>query len=261
MKETTKAVILARGLGTRMRAALDDEKLDERQRQIAERGLKTLVPISGDRCLLDFILESLWRAGFSDICLVIGDEHGAIREYCRKKNYAVSFAIQKQPRGTANAVLAAEEFAAGAHFLVVNSDNLYPLGALRYLKDLGRAGLIGFESDALVAKSNIPAERIAKFATVSTDVDGFLTEIVEKPEIVAADALVSMNAWIFSPRIFEACRQIEISPRGEFELTAAVMFAVRRYGEKFAVIRSDEGVLDLSSRADIASVATKLAEF
>lgn len=256
-----KAVILARGLGTRMRASQNDERLDERQRAIADRGLKTLVPIAGERCLLDFILESLWRAGFSDVCLVIGDEHGAIRDYCGDKNYAVSFAIQKEPLGTADAVLAAEEFVGGRHFVVVNSDNLYPLGALRYLKDLDRAGLIGFEVDALVAKSNIPAERVAKFATISVDSDGALTEIVEKPENVAADALVSMNAWVFSPRIFDACRKIEVSPRGELELTAAVMFAVREMGERFAVVRWDEGVLDLSSREDIASIAEKLKGF
>jgi glucose-1-phosphate thymidylyltransferase len=58
--------------------------------------------------------------------------------------------------------------------------------------------------------------------------------------------------------IFDACRAIGPSKRGEFEITAAVQFAIDRLGESFLVIRSDEGVLDISDRADVASVAALL---
>ncbi|HQU85385.1 MAG TPA: nucleotidyltransferase family protein [Pyrinomonadaceae bacterium] len=258
MTSIKKAVILARGLGTRMRADVAESNLNAEQKRFAEAGIKTLVPIFEDKTLLDFIFENLTAAGFAQICLIIGAEHQAIRDFCAEKPFDISFAIQEKPLGTANAVLAAKDFAKNELFLVVNSDNLYPVEDLRNLNELGQAGLIGFARKGLIEKSNIPPERIEKFAVLEFDENEHLTKIVEKPETVAENSFVSMNAWIFSPKIFEACEKIEISPRGEFELTAAVMFAVERLGEKFKVIESENGVLDLSSRADIASVAEYL---
>lgn len=258
MSELKKAVILARGLGTRMRVKTDESNLNSEQKRFAEAGIKTLVPVFEGRTLLDFIFENLTNAGFSQICLVIGAEHQAIRDFCAEKPFDISFAIQEKPLGTANAVLAAKDFAKDKLFLVVNSDNLYPVSDLKKLNELNQAGLIGFERKGLIEKSNIPPERIEKFAVIENDENGFLTEIIEKPKKVAENSLVSMNAWIFSPKIFEACEKIGISPRGEYELTAAVMFAVEKLSENFKVIKSENGVLDLSSRADITSVAEYL---
>ena len=81
-----KVVILARGLGTRMRAEDSNSKLDWQQNEIAKLGIKTLMPIIGEKTLLDFIFENLSRAGFSEFCLVIGQEHQAIRDFCQKLN-------------------------------------------------------------------------------------------------------------------------------------------------------------------------------
>lgn len=255
MSKLEKAVILARGLGTRMRAKTDESKLNFEQKRFADAGIKTLVPIFEGKALLDFIFENLLSAGFSQICLVIGAEHQAIRNFCADKPFDISFAIQENPLGTANAVSAAKDFAKDELFLVVNSDNLYPVSDLQKLNELTQVGLIGFDRKGLIEKSNISPERIEKFAVLEFDENNFLTEIIEKPETVAENSFVSMNAWIFSPKIFEACEKIEISLRGEYELTAAVMFAVQKLDEKFKVIKSENGVLDLSSRADIASVA------
>lgn len=252
------AVILARGLGTRMRAKTNESNLNSEQKRFADAGIKTLVPVFEDKTLLDFIFENLTTAGFSRICLVIGAEHQPIRDFCAEKHFDISFAIQEKPLGTADAVLAAKDFAKDELFLVVNSDNLYPVTDLKKLNESNQAGLIGFKRKGLIEKSNIPSERIEKFAVLEFDKNRHLTKIVEKPEIVAENSFVSMNAWIFSPKIFEACEKIEISPRGEYELTAAVMFAVEKLGEKFKVIESENGVLDLSSRADIESVAEYL---
>jgi glucose-1-phosphate thymidylyltransferase len=63
-----------------------------------------------------------------------------------------------------------------------------------------------------------------------------------------------MNCWRFSPRIFEACRAIQPSVRGELELPDAVQYSIDRLGESYRVLLSDAGVLDLSTRADVARV-------
>lgn len=242
-----------------MRAHSETVGLSPEQEAVAAAGIKALMPIDGRRVMLDLILENLRAAGFDRICLVIGEEHSAIREHCARRGYETRFAVQKEPLGTADAVLAAaSEIEAGELFVVVNSDNLYPIESLSELRRTNRPALVGFAREGLIARSNIAPDRIARFATIDCDAAMRLTKIVEKPAEIAEDALVSMNAWLFSNDIFEACRAIPLSPRGEFEITAAVQYAVDVLKCEFRVVRSDEGVLDLSSRDDIGSVAKML---
>ena len=93
--------------------------------------------------------------------------------------------------------------------------------------------------------------------------DGWLEDIVEKPDEVTfasmgERAMVSMNLWSFSPVIFDACERVSSSSRGELELPNAVRIAVREMGIGFRVFPMYAGVLDLSSRSDVASVAEHL---
>ncbi|MFZ1701335.1 MAG: nucleotidyltransferase family protein [Pyrinomonadaceae bacterium] len=253
-KFATKAVILARGLGTRMRAETPGSGLDPEQERIADTGAKALMPISNGRTLLEYILKNLSDAGFTDTCLVVGPEHYVIREFCTKKKLDVSFAVQAEPRGTADAVLAASRnVSADRLYLVVNSDNLYPVQSLKHLREADRPAMLAFERNSLIENSNLDQERIGKFATVRIE-SGFLKRIVEKPGSVSDDSYISMNAWLFSHDIFDACRAIGPSERGEYEITAAVQYAIDELGIDFTAVRSSEGVLDLSSRVDVATV-------
>ena len=49
------------------------------------------------------------------------------------------------------------------------------------------------------------------------------------------------------------------SPRGEYEVTDAVQYVIDVLGEPFEVVKSDEPVLDMSSRGDIGSVERMLS--
>jgi len=260
-----RAVILARGLGTRMRADEEGARQDPAQSAAADRGVKAMIPFG--RPFLDFVLSGLADAGYGQACLVIGPEHGAIREHyasVHPRRIRIDYSIQPEPKGTADAVLAAQEFTGGHEFVVINSDNLYPLEVLRGLRELGRSGAVLFEEQALLRNSNIPAERIRSFAYAKLDNEGFLTDLIEKPGEAASlelrgSALVSMNCWRFSPEIFDACRRVPLSPRGECELPLAVRDAVRA-GMRLKIVRSTAGVLDLSRRSDISAVGERLKD-
>lgn len=239
-----------------MRAADEGAVLTKEQTLVASQGIKALIPVADGKTMLEMILDNLADAGFVDLCLVIGPEHDTIRKFCSVNDLQVSFAVQQEPLGTSDAVLAAESFIGPDDlFLVINSDNLYPVEGLRRLRNEARPALIGFERSSLIAKSNISEDRIAKFAAVEIDDARNLIRIVEKPKDIAASSYVSMNAWLFSPKIFDACKAIGPSERGEYEITAAVQYSIDVLGERFAVVTSNEGVLDLSSRADIESVS------
>jgi glucose-1-phosphate thymidylyltransferase len=149
----------------------------------------------------------------------------------------------------------------------MNGDNLYPVRALADLASLDEPGLPAFDADDLVRSSNIPEARIRAFALVEIEA-GYLSRIVEKPgaresDLQVAPAFrreiqyVSMNLWRFDSRIFDACRDVPRSARGEYELPEAVGLAVRR-GVRFRAIAAAGPVLDLSRRADAGDVERRL---
>jgi glucose-1-phosphate thymidylyltransferase len=261
-----KAVILARGLGTRMKAADDAAGLSADQASVADTGVKSLVPLDADRPVLDYILSSLADAGCTHICLVIGPEHDVIRDrYTRlvpPRRFRIAFAIQEKPRGTGDALLAAESFVNGDEFLMTNSDNYYPVDVLRALVEMGRPGTVLFTPEGLAARSNIEPARILAFALGKAGADGCLDALVEKPDAAALAQIgperrVSMNCWRFPSSIFEACRRLTPSARGELELTDAINMTIAA-GVRFKVESSDDGVLDLSRRGDIPAVKERL---
>jgi dTDP-glucose pyrophosphorylase len=264
---TTQAVILARGLGTRMRRESESSaQLSAEQARAAASGAKGMMPL-GARPFLDYVISALADAGITEVTLVIGPEHDAIRPYYEVTavplRVKVRFAVQAEPKGTADAVHSARGVVRDAPFLTLNSDNYYPAAALSELAAIGGAGLVAFEADTLVRDGGIEAERVLRYALIDTDADGFLREIREKPAAHdplarRAERWVSMNLWSFTPAIFDACARIQPSPRGELEIQDAVMLAIRELGERFRVLPMRAGVLDLSSRADVAFVASRL---
>jgi glucose-1-phosphate thymidylyltransferase len=254
---TTKAIILAAGRGA----------LDEAQERVADQGMKAMIPIG--RPFLDYVISGLADAGIQEVCLVIGasPRHDDVRDHYRRVGVTrvdLSFAVQCEPRGTADAVLAAEAFANGEHVLMVNGDNYYPVDTLRALRELGAPGVSVFERRALIERSNIPPDRVAHFAVVVIDRDGMLQRIVEKPDAKSLTSLgeplyVGMNSWSLPPEIYDACRRVRPSPRGELELQSAVQLAHDEMGLSFHALIHRDGVLDLSTRADIPAVAERLA--
>jgi dTDP-glucose pyrophosphorylase len=265
-REATVAVVLARGLGSRMRRS-DAEGLSEAQQQVAAAGLKAMIPDAAGRPFLDHVLTSLADAGIREVILVVAPDHAMIAAHYAEHpptRVVLRYAVQAEPLGTANAVLAAEAALDGRDFLVLNADNLYPVVALRALVTLGMPGMIAFRASALVTQGNIPRDRVAAFAPIAFDDAERLTALVEKPDAATlasfgGDPWVSMNLWRFDHHIHDACRATPRSVRGEHELPEAVRLAIAAD----LVLRAlpvDAGVLDLSQRGDIASVAVLLAD-
>jgi glucose-1-phosphate thymidylyltransferase len=217
------------------------------------------------RPFLDYSLSALADAGYTDVCLVVAPDHEAMAQHYggpgTPRRLRLAFAVQEEPIGTANAVAAAETWTGDDPFLVINGDNYYAVRTLASL--VGRAGAATalYRAETLLARSNIPADRIRAFALGVVE-DGRLARIVEKPtpEQAAAlgDALVSMTCWRMPPAIHAACRRVTRSARGEYELVDAVN-ALIADGVRFEVVVAEDGVLDLSRRGDVAAVEQALA--
>lgn len=276
MTRATLAVILARGLGSRLRAA-DGAMLTPEQEEAAARGAKGLMPVAG-RPFLDYLLHELAEAGITDVVFVVSPDDTRIRQRydtdAPPSRLRVRYVVQTEPKGTAHALLAARDAvcaASGAsadaahhrHFLMCNADDLYPSTAIRALVELGGPGLIAFDAEALLAGGTIAPERIRAFALLDIAEDGTLRDIVEKPPAdhplaVARERWVSMNLWRFTETIFDECERVAPSPRGELELVDAVRHAMAR-GERFRAVPQHVSVPGLTHRRDVAALDALLA--
>jgi len=243
---TDRAMVLARGLGTRMQKKVEGLILDEQTARLADEGAKGLIPVG--RPFLDHTLQALMDGGVRDFCLIVPPGASAFRKYYQ----AVAKGLD-------------EHWAADKPFMVFNSDNFYPPATVAALASAAAPATIAFERDALLAKSNIPAERVRRFAVLDIDAAGHLRRIVEKPddpEAYTRDGrlYVSMNCFLFTPEIFTACKSIDMHPaRKEYELPTAVQYTIDRMSLTYQAVSSDEGVLDLTGRSDIAPVRKMLA--
>ncbi|MDQ6610887.1 MAG: sugar phosphate nucleotidyltransferase [Gemmatimonadota bacterium] len=248
-----------------MRRADGESALSAEQARAADAGVKGMISIG--RPFLDYVLSALADAGVTEVVLVIGPEHETIREYFERTSPPVRvhirFAVQAEPLGTADAVVAAARVIGNNSFLVLNSDNYYPVEAFRLLANLSDAGVVAFDRETLVTEGNIDVERVRSFAILDIAEDGRLVGIVEKPgatlDFDAGSAQwVGMNCWHVTPTLVDACRRVPLSARGEYELPEAVALAVSE-GVIVRVEKLRAGVLDLSQRSDISAVAQRLS--
>ena len=148
--------------------------------------------------------------------------------------------------------------------MVLNGDNYYPVTVLQRMAAVGEPAVAAFSREALLAGGQMAAERIGRFAVLDVGADGYLRRIVEKPdpaslEAFGPDARISMNCWVLDSRIFDACRAVAPSPRGELELPLAVQAAIDAGAMRVRAVPVEAPVLDLSSRADVAAVTAALA--
>ena len=255
--------------------AEDGAVLTEPQRAAAAAGAKGLMPVAGHP-LLDHVLHELADGGVTDVIFVVAPHETALRgRYGRDqvpRRLRIRFAEQVEPRGTADALIAAREAldecgphdAAGtAHFLMLNADNLYPAESVRALVALDGPGLIAYEAEALSTQGDIEPARVQAFALLDLSAADDLCEIVEKPAadhplMHASERWVSMNLWRFDSGILDDCARVRPSVRGELELSDAVRGAIAR-GVRFRAVRQRLPVLDLSRRGDVATVEARLS--
>ena len=112
----TQAIILAGGLGTRLRGVVPDLP-------------KPMAPVAG-RPFLCHVLDPLCDAGFELAVLAVGYRHEAIRDHFgdRYRDLELRYSVEATPLGTGGAMrLAAREIDAAAPFFVLNGDTFVEL--------------------------------------------------------------------------------------------------------------------------------------
>ena len=203
MESVTKAVTLAAGRGTRMQGLTEDCP-------------KPMLPI-GDRPMLAHQIERMEAAGIHEVLIIVGYKAHMVSDYFGAHPPAkakVSYVAQEKQDGTGSAALLARGFAGRDPFLMTYGDNIVEPQVYRDI--LAKAG--GAEMVLAVKHVDDPYQGGA----VYTDGER-VTKIIEKPpKGTSTTNWNNAGIYVFRPSIFQALDRVELSPRGEYELTDAV---------------------------------------
>jgi NDP-sugar pyrophosphorylase family protein len=161
-QEKFQALILAGGLGKRLRAAYAN-------------GPKSLAPVAG-RPFLDYLMRWLQVSGFSDVVLCVGYKTEQILERYqdgRRWNLRISYSVEKEPLGTAGAIKNAEALLQGDAFLVLNGDSFTDV-SLRELVQFHR------RRRAVATLALAPAPDDSRYGFVNMNASGEILGFLEK---------------------------------------------------------------------------------
>ncbi len=196
-----QAVILAGGEGRRMRPLTEDRP-------------KPLVVVAG-KTLLEHAILAL-PPEIDELIIVIGYRGDQIRKFCgsRFAGRPIQYVIQKEPRGTSDALRTALPLLKGERFLVMFADDLLDATSIRALLTRERSLLIAEHPEA------------RRFGVVSVRPDGTLESIIEKPEHPASN-LISTGVAVLDRNIFKY--EPEPHSNGEFYYTVELNKMLKEY--------------------------------
>jgi bifunctional UDP-N-acetylglucosamine pyrophosphorylase/glucosamine-1-phosphate N-acetyltransferase len=238
------AVVMAAGLGTRMRSDRP----------------KHLHPLLG-RTVLDWALEA--ARPLEPDPLVVVCSPGTREELARTLPDEVELAVQVDPRGTGDAVAAAKPALADGAIDVLVLDGAAPLLTSAVLRDLLQEHRSeGAAVTVLVIESPEPLP----YGRVLREEDGSLRGIVEEGEASPEElAIRELNTSIYvfaAEALWSALERLDDgNVQGELYLTDAVRHVVAD-GGRGAVYRAPDPIvgLGINNRAELAQAATVLRD-
>ena len=178
-------------------------RLDAAQADAAGSGLKAMIPVG--RPFLDYVLSALADAGFTRACLVIGPEHGVVRDHYagRAASVADRRRLRRPGPGAGHGRRAARRRSLRRRR---TSSRRSTATTTTRSKRSGssapsaRPGTVLFDADALVRESNIPAGARQGFR-VRGGRRGWLHDGSDREatgaSVPRARGSISMNCWRF----------------------------------------------------------------
>jgi len=175
-----KAMVLAAGLGTRLRP-------------LTYEITKPMVPVL-DRPVMEHIVELLARHGFEDVVANLHYFPDSIREYFGER---ISYRFEEELLGTAGGVRACREFFGDEPFLVISGDALTDI-------DLGRLAARHRDAGGIATLTVKKVADTREYGVVLHDGEGRITGFQEKPDPAEAlSDLGNCGIYVFSPEIFD----------------------------------------------------------
>ena len=199
------AIILAAGRGKRMKPFSDVIS-------------KPMLPLL-NKPLVSIIAEQLFNIGAEKIVITVSaSNQEEIKNYFLRQPYAnkIVFCLQEPPRGTADAIYKAGLLCSSDIIYSMAGDNLF---SLEFCKKMVTTYFDEKSNrTCIMALMEVTKEEITKLASVEITETGKITSIKEKPKIEeVGSTLASLSMYIFDKSLIDYFRNVQLSPRGEYE--------------------------------------------
>jgi len=209
MAPIKKGIVLAGGAGSRLYP-------------LTLVASKQLQPVY-DKPMIYYPLGTLMMAGINDI-LIISTPHDTPRFQAllgdgSRFGIRLSYAVQPEPKGIAQAFLVGEEFINGDPVCLILGDNIFygKMGLDRLTND--------FDSGAMVF--GYPVHDPERYGVVDFDRNGKVLSIEEKPANPKSHYAVP-GLYLYDSEVVSITRNLKPSARGELEITDVNLEYLRR---------------------------------
>ena len=220
---TKEAIVLAGGLGTRLRGVLP--------------GIPKCMAAIHGKPFLEYVFEYLINQGISKVILSVGYRKDQIinyfdDRYCPLK---IEYAIENQQLGTGGAVKLALDYCSQDNVFVLNGDTYFS-------PDLQSIEKLHFQSEAdvTIAVKHVP--NTGRYGLVQTDNDGRIIDF-RKRDPLSGSGLINGGIYLIKKQVFNG------TPEGKFSLESDV-FKDSCLRLKMKAFRTDADFLDIGIPED-----------
>jgi bifunctional UDP-N-acetylglucosamine pyrophosphorylase/glucosamine-1-phosphate N-acetyltransferase len=238
------AIILAAGQSTRMKSDLT----------------KVMHRIAG-RPVVSYVVDVAHDIGAKPICVVSSKGQPELTDYLKQRKIGV--ALQREARGTADAVIAAKSKLAGFSGYVVLLCGDIPL----IQKDVIKKLIDNVRSTrATLGVLTMHMCDPARYGRIVRDLDGRITRIVEAKDAEGNEAEIrEVNTGIFCVErewLFRALSKVEPkNAQGEYYLTDIVSIAIAEGREVAShMVPEAQDFLGINTRVELARAAERMRE-
>jgi len=175
-------LILAGGLGTRLRPVLDDLP-------------KPMAAVAG-KPFLEYLIRWLRQAGMQRVILCTGYKSEKIQHYFKSGealDVQIAYSVEREPKGTWGAIRQACQFVTDRNFLVLNGDSWLQI-------DLGRLVDCHVRRGGVATIAAVEVTDASRFGILDVDSSGRITAFQEKRG--PGNALVNGGIYVFSRDAF-----------------------------------------------------------
>ena len=227
----TESIILAGGLGTRLRSVIYDLP-------------KCMAPVNG-RPFLAYVVDHLMGEGISKFIFSLGYKHEAIVEFVTKEygKSDIDFSLEEEPLGTGGAIKLACKKTNEKNVLVVNGDTLFKI-------KLNQLDLFHDKNSADCTLSLKPMQNFDRYGVVELNKDNSIKDFKEKQYYEKG----FFNGGIYVLNVSNFLKE-ELPDKFSFEKDYLEKFVTQR---KFFGVIQDEYFIDIGIPEDFERAGREL---